>query len=225
MFLVLLTQCTKKSSLQKKTKRTTNWLSWMSKSQKIQIGLKQQYFKKIPIQVSTQDGTAYVPNRYKQNLVQTVLHRGYSICNSLQLRKKVFPKILNLLEKNGFPLNYINRQIQYFLAEKQSKKSKTDEKYDTKRIFIKLPYIKEMNGHIPKKIKSFLKKLDFRVTLILINETFNLKRHFTFKERQNKLHCSSLVYRVTCSCKSTYINQTSRNLITRLKNHDPNFSK
>ena len=42
---------------------------------------------------------------------------------------------------------------------------------------------------------------------------------FTFKERQNKLHRSSVVYRITCSCKSTYIGQTSRNLITRLKNH------
>ena len=79
-----------------------------------------------------------------------------------------------------------------------------------------------MNGHIPKEINGFLKKLDFKVTFILINETFNLKRLFTFKERQNKLHRSSVVYRITCSCKSTYIGQTSRNLITRLKNHDPN---
>ena len=76
------------------------------------------------------------------------------------------------------------------------------------------PYTKEING--------FLKKLDFKVTFILINETFNLKRLFTFKERQNKLQFSSMVYRITCSCKSTYIGQTSRNLITRLKNHDPN---
>ena len=85
---------------------------------------------------------------------------------------------------------------------------------------MKLPYIKEMNGHISKEINGFLKKLDFKVTLI--NETFNLKRLFTFKERQNKLHRFSVVYRITCSCKSTYIGQTSRNLITRLKNHDPN---
>ena len=163
-----------------------------------------------------------VPNRYKQNLVWTLLHRAYSICNSAQLRKSEFQKILNLLEQNGFPLNYINRQIQHFLAKKQSKKPKTDKKDDTKRIFIKLPYIKEMNGHIPKEINGFLKKLDFKVTFNLINETFNLKRLFTFKERQNKLHSSRVVYRITCSCKSTHIGQTSRNLITRLKNHDPN---
>ena len=61
-----------------------------------------------------------------------------------------------------------------------------------------------MNGHIPKEINGFLKKLDFKVTFILINETFNLKRLFIFKERQNKLHRSSVVYRITCICKSTY---------------------
>ena len=136
--------------------------------------------------------------------------------------KKNFKKFQTFSKKNGFPLNYINRQIHHFLAKKQSKKPKTDKKENTKRIFMKLPYIKEMNGHIPKEINGFLKKLDFKVTFILINETFNLKRLFTFKERQNKLHRSSVVYRITCSCKSTYIGQTSRNLITRLKNHDPN---
>ena len=58
---------------------------------------------------------------------------------------------------------------------------------------MKLSYIKKMNGHIPKEINGFLKKLDFKVTFILINETFNLKRLFTFKERQNKLHRSSVI--------------------------------
>ena len=146
----------------------------------------------------------------------------FVFCNSAQLRKKEFQIISNLLEKNGFLLNYTNRQIEHFLAKKQSKKPKTDKKDDTKRIFIKLPYIKETNSHIPKEINVFfLKKLDFQVIFIVINETFNLKRLFTFRERQNKLHRSSVVYRITCSYKSTYIGQTSRNLITRLKNHDP----
>ena len=119
--------------------------------------------------------------------------------------KKEFQKSSNLLEKNRFPLKYINRQIQHFLAKKQPKKNKTDKKNDTKRIFMKLPYLKESNSHLPNEITGLLKKLDFKVTFILINETFNLKRLFTFKERQNKLHRSSVVYRITCSCKSTYI--------------------
>ena len=65
-----------------------------------------------------------------------------------------------------------------------------------------------------------MKKLDFKVTFILINETFDLKRLFAYKERQNNLRRSSVAYCITCTCKSTYIDQTSRNLTIRLKNHD-----
>ena len=68
---------------------------------------------------------------------------------------------------------------------------------------------------------KIFEKIGLKVTFILMNKTFNLKRFFTFKERQNKLHRSSVVYRTTCSCKSTCIGQTSRNLIAGLKNHDP----
>ena len=67
---------------------------------------------------------SYAANRYKQNLVWTSLHRGYSICNSAQLRKKEFQKISNLLEKNGFPLNYINRKDNTFLPKSSRKNSK-----------------------------------------------------------------------------------------------------
>jgi len=54
-----------------------------------------------------------------------------------------------------------------------------------------------------------------------INETFSLKRLFKCKEYQENLHRSYAVYQITCSCKSTSIVQTSRNLNTCLKNHKP----
>ena len=96
----------------------------MSKSQKIRIALKHQYFEKIPTQASTQDGTAIFridsnktwSARYCTGDIVFVIVRSYE--------KKEFQKISNLLEKNGFPLNYINRQIQHFLAKKQSKNPK-----------------------------------------------------------------------------------------------------
>ena len=130
----------------------------MSKSQKNSDCIETSIFRKHTNLGIYTRWDSYVPNRYKQNLVWMLLHLGYSTCNSAQLRKKEFQKISNLLEKNEFTLNYINRQIQHFLTKKQSKKPITD-KDDTKRIFMKLPYIKEMNGHIPKEINGFLKKI------------------------------------------------------------------
>ena len=121
MFLVLSTQYTRKSSLQKKAKKTMNWPSWMSKSQKIRIALKHQYFEKIPTKASTQSGTAMF--RIDTNKTWSGRYctgdEVFAIVHSYE--KKEFQKLLNLFEKNGFPLNYINRKIQHFLAKKLSK--------------------------------------------------------------------------------------------------------
>jgi len=52
-----------------------------------------------------------------------------------------------------------------------------------------------------------------------IHETNKLKKYFKYKDKQNHLRCSSLVYKVTCTCGSNYIGQTCRNLITRINEH------
>ena len=61
------------------------------------------------------------------------------------------------------------RGAEAFLGQRNSQKAvekpKTDKKDDTKRIFMKLPYIKEMNGHIPKKINGFLKSWTLKLHL------------------------------------------------------------
>jgi len=48
---------------------------------------------------------------------------------------------------------------------------------------------------------------------------FKLKKYFTYKDKQNHLRRSSVVYKLTCTCGSNYIGQTRRNLITRINEH------
>ena len=52
-----------------------------------------------------------------------------------------------------------------------------------------------------------------------IHETNKLKKSFAYKDKQNHLHRSSVVYNLTCTCGSNYIGQTRRNLITRINEH------
>ena len=52
-----------------------------------------------------------------------------------------------------------------------------------------------------------------------IHETNKLKKYFTYKDKQNHLRRSSVVYKLTCTCGSNYIGQTRRNLITRINEH------
>ena len=44
---------------------------------------------------------------------------------------------------------------------------------------------------------------------------------FKHKEQQQIFHQYGVVYKISCNCGSSYIDQTSRNLITRINNHDP----
>ena len=72
-----------------------------------------------------------------------------------------------------------------------------------------------------RKINSFFAKLDFEAKFSLIYDTYSLKNVFKHKEQQQILHQYGVVYEINCNCGSSYFGQTSRNLITRINNHDP----
>ena len=64
-----------------------------------------------------------------------------------------------------------------------------------------------MSNQIRKEINSFFQKLSINATLILIDESFNIGRFFTDKEKQNTLCRSNVVYQINCSCGEFYIGQ------------------
>ena len=96
---------------------------------------------------------SFVPSRYKLNLVKTLLHRAYNICNSYSLIHKDFQGMSSILKRNGYSLRYIDKQIRLFLNKRHE--SPIVQKYDTgnnceslktsesKEIspFLRLPYL------------------------------------------------------------------------------------
>ena len=72
---------------------------------------------------------SFVPSSYKFNLVQTLLHRAYSICNLHSLIHEDFQGISSILKRNGYPLRYIDKQIRLFLNKRHE--SPIMQKYET----------------------------------------------------------------------------------------------
>ena len=64
-----------------------------------------------------------------------------------------------------------------------------------------------MSNQIRKEINSFFQKLGINATLFLIDESFNIGRFFTHKEKQHTLCRSNAVYQINCSCGEVYIGQ------------------
>ena len=52
-----------------------------------------------------------------------------------------------------------------------------------------------------------------------VHESNKLKKSFSYKDKQNHLRRSSIVYKLTCTCGSNYIGRFRRNLITRINEH------
>ena len=169
---------------------------------------------------------SYVPLKHKKNLLFTLLDRAYKICNRYAFIHQEFQKISTLLQKNGFQTHFIDHHIAKFFNEKYQK-VRTINSTETPKptlLFIRLPYVHLMSNQIRKEINSFFQKLSVNAKLILIDETFNIGRFFTHKDKQHTLCHSNAVYQINCSCGEFYIGQTQRNLITRLNDHNPAIS-
>ena len=90
----------------------------------------------------------------------------------------------------------------------------------TTTISMLLPYLGEISYIVRREMQRLVHC--FSITPFqfhYIHESNKLKKAFTYKDKQNNLRLSSVIYKLTCTCASNYIGQTRRNLITRINEH------
>ena len=108
---------------------------------------------------------SYTPTKYKRNLINNLLHGAHQICSSSTLLHKEFNQISLVLEKNGYPKNFLNKYINRF-TEKHYRKYIPKEIIfkdpRVKKFFMRLPFIYEISSQIEKEINSFFAKLDLK---------------------------------------------------------------
>ena len=59
--------------------------------------------------------------------------------------------------------------------------------------------------------------MDDKASVCIVNALS--KKNFRFKDKQPLLMKSGIVYKLACSCGSTYISQTWHNLLNKIKEH------
>ena len=165
--------------------------------------------------------TSFSPLHYKRNLVNNLLQRCYSICNSYTTIDSKFQSIKDTLLKNGYPLSFIDKCIQQFFYRKFNPKryKQTQTKPSTYLLF-RLPYLQGLHFPLHRKRTSPVHKTHLPDSkLRFIHNTNKLKHQFLVKNPQRLLTRCNAVYRLNCSCGSFYIGQTRRNLVQRLEEH------
>ena len=129
-----------------------------------------------------------------------------------------------MLSRNGYPkhvldkcrlyvnLLIVNSQLNHYVRRKKSPLKK--------KILICLTFLAALSVQIRNELKSFLHKhTDDKASLYIVDALSKIGENFRFKDKQPLLMKSGIVYKLTCSCGSTYIGQTRRNLLIRIKEH------
>ena len=117
--------------------------------------------------------------KFKQNLINCLLHCANTICSSYIGIHKQFEFIATMLLKNGYPLNFIQTEICRFLDSKHQICDSKPPNKNLRGMNFKLLYIGNPSVHLEKELQSFYRrKLGKKVRLAVSHSTFGIENRF-----------------------------------------------
>ena len=161
---------------------------------------------------------SFVPQNFKHSLIRGLFNRGWRICLSDELFQKEVGFIKDLLQCNGYPHNFIRKQLTKFLHNKQSEPKTESQLQDQpkfepnkKDVFILLPFCGNQSLKLESQLERILSKIAPYVNLVTIFKPIIMPT-------VSVLNRSNVIYKINClECPEFYIGLTTRRL------HMPSF--
>ena len=162
---------------------------------------------------------SFISNTYKKCLIKTLVERVFCINNTWTGFSNDIEDLEAILQKNGYPPKYIEREIRQTISKKLKNESKQDEEENCR--YFKLPYIGNISKNTKNKLSDIVRKFCKTGTVIKIAFTSHkISSYFSLKDKKLKNLQSLVVYHFTCSvCNDTYIGCTRRHFETRAYEH------
>ena len=164
------------------------------------------------------DYNSFIPERYKLNLVQCLIHRVYRIASSFNIFHSDLERLCNKLYKNGFPKRLVEdcvaKELDSFYVPQVPQTT-----VRRQEVVMILPYLGHMSIALKRDIIKLVRKFYLAVDLkIIFKRGFQLSTMFNFRDRL-PLKCSSgVVYSINCKkCgqSAAYIGKTKNTLHER----------
>ena len=165
---------------------------------------------------------SYVPNIFKMNAVNTLIHRAQKICSSAALFDKEMDFLTKYFTGNRYPRKIIVLAIRKFRRMMhQTTNTNPNPDNDKKRCYISLPFYGPFSYQIRKDLNKCLRPLypNFEFRYIFTNK-FTIGSLFPFKDKAPNKLASLVTYLFTCpSCEASYVGKTTQNFTTRVHQH------
>ena len=151
--------------------------------------------------------SSHHPLAHKRSAVRTLFSRASSLSSSLVQRSLEERHISNALRTNGYPKNLIQRRS-------TSQRSETEETMEKPAARVTLPYVQGVS----EAIRRVLKDLDITTSFRPMTSLRKVLSHP--KDPLPPSTRSGVIYQIPCrDCDKSYIGQTGRTLLQRIKEH------
>ena len=164
---------------------------------------------------------SYCCRTFKTNSIQTLLHRGYTICSSALSFHREVVFLRNFFHNNGFPTKLFNDQLEKFLSKKHDFQPVISS-VAKKSLYFVLPYYGHKSVLLIKELTNLITEYfpHIEPKLILTNQ-HKIGSYLSYKDKIPKILQSGIVYKFSCpqNCGSAYIGSSIRTLQTRVMEH------
>jgi hypothetical protein len=150
------------------------------------------------------------PVNVKRGLIRSLFIRAKNICSTEEILDKENEQLINALVSNEYPRSVIMDE----LNKVKKINTNTNRNYESENTIV-LPYKNGTSEEIRRILSKYNIRTVFRPTSLLHNTLSKLKDPIPTERINN------CVYRIPCGeCSASYIGETSRELSTRLKEHE-----
>ena len=163
---------------------------------------------------------SFIPNLYKNNLISCLIFRAFRISSNESFFARELDFLILFFQKNSFPHQVVQKLFKKTLQNIYNPKPLCST-VERKLIFINLPYLGKDSFIIKKNVKLLISRFYPQVKPIFCFRTsFTIGSLFRVKDRIPLDLMSSVVYLYSCGqCASSYVGQTSKQLIVRVSQH------
>ena len=177
------------------------------------------YYKKTYTGILT-NFTSFTSMKHKIGHVKTLVDRAFKINSSYTNLHNNLLTIKDNLQRNGFPLLFVDKIIRNYLDGKFSNTEPQDSANKIPPRYYKLPFLGDASILLKNRLSKLVSRCCDNAKVKLIFVPIKLNSFFSLKDVPRASLKSSVVYRFTCaSCSASYVGETSRHLTTRIKEH------
>lgn len=163
------------------------------------------------------------PNSTKDSVIRSLAQRAFNICSPQHLQAEL-DTVHTICLNNGFPSRRVHSIINNIATKLNRPTTQTLSQFnrqfksDSYPLHVQLPY----HPSLSKPLKQVLQKHDIKVTFSAPPNLRNmLTKTKSTPPTETTTHC---IYEIPCSnCPATYIGQTYRPLLKRIKEHDSKY--